>query len=223
MNADASFAPRVRWSRHQIEAYNRILPSLTFAMDRGWTCAWVTLTSAFEGDIKKLWRSHSKLQKWLKERSPVPVHWIGIRTNEGNGVLHLFWIFEGQVLLREVCESEAVKDRWQAVHGARQVVLKHVGGWGADAVRLARYSVAQYAAGQNGFVDCRRSRHFMGSRDPAPIFQAVKRLGRDLHWPLPWHYTSPMARLATIELMKYGQVTLKDTAYVWTGSALEPL
>lgn len=215
------FAPRARWSRHQIRAYNAILPALSVAMMRNWTVAWVTLTTAEGGDASKLWRNHAKLQKWLQARSPYPVHWIGIRTSEGHGVLHVFWIFEGTVLLRAVCAWEAVKTEWERLHGAWSVILKHVGGQGQDALRLSRYAVGQYAAGQNGFLECRNSRQFMGTRDPKKIFAAAKRVGRDREWVMKWHFTSPMAREATIQLMMTNEWTYKGVRYVWTGQALE--
>lgn len=220
MDSAAEFAPRVRWSRHQIDAYNTILPALSVAMLRRWTVAWVTLTSAVEGSDKLLWRHHSKLQKWLRARAGVQTHWCGIRTNEGHGVLHLFWIFEGVVLLRAVCESEALKDEWQRIHGARQVVIKHVGGYGDDALRLSRYSVGQYAAGQEGFMEFRRSRQFFGVRDPKRVFAACKRAGRYMEWPTSWNFTSPMARDAAVQVMMNGEWTYKGKRHIWTENSL---
>lgn len=216
----AEFAPRVRWSRHQIDAYNTILPSLSVAMLKRWTVAWLTLTSAVEGSEVKLWRNHSKLQKWLRARAGVPLHWCGIKTNEGRGVLHLFWYFEGTVHLRQVCESEALKDQWLKLHGARSVVIKHVGGMGDDALRLSRYAVGQYAAGQEGFKEFRTSRGFFGVRNPKKIYAACKRAGRSLEWPTPWLFTAPMAREAAVQVMMTGEWTHKGVRHIWDGNAL---
>jgi hypothetical protein len=74
---------------------------------------------------------------------------FSIRTDEGNGVLHLLWAWKGK---RSFYIPQAwLSDAWRSIHGACVVWVARVGGGTGDVARLSRYMVSQYCSGQAGF------------------------------------------------------------------------
>lgn len=120
----------------------------------GWKVVWVNLSSPVGTDQSKLTSRHNELARRV-EAEVSPFEYLGVRTTEGNGVIHALWVFppRGGKAVR-ISSYQRLRAMWSAVlPGARNSLFQIVGNRGADDIRLARYM-----AGQCGYVTSFRSK-----------------------------------------------------------------
>ena len=143
--------------RYRRVLYLSLLASLRKALRDGLTVFWVSLSCGVGTDQTKLVDRHRELCRRVSERVGLAPSYQGVRTTEGNGVLHVIWIFplrDGvKVYLPHPKELTAL---WSEVQpGALNSRFIPVGGRGDDGIRLARY-----IAGQSDYVRSFKSENF---------------------------------------------------------------
>ena len=113
-----------------------------------WVTVWVNLSSPVGTDQSKLTARHRELARRV-ESLVAPFEYLGVRTSEGNGVIHAVWVFTPRKGKRvRVPSYQWLSARWSEVlPGALNSRFRIVGRMGHDDIRLARY-----LAGQKGYV-----------------------------------------------------------------------
>jgi len=129
------------WTKKQRRAFQRILSGLKRSQYLGQPIRFMTLTSALQGRWLFLNRDFSVLVKRIKKHFG-QFDYFKIKTNEGNGVLHV--LYRGGYI-----PQKWLSRNWEQIHGAKIVDIRLFRSGGK---RLARYISSQYLAGQTGFV-----------------------------------------------------------------------
>ena len=139
------------WSKKQRRCYHRLLSGCKYAVADDLDLRFLTLTSKFEilskVDELQLNKDFQTLRKRIKKCFGVLIRYCKVRTNEGNGVLHI--VFVGCFI-----PYHWLKVNWEDIHGAWNVDIQLVSG---NPKGVARYFVNQYIAGQSSFVRMSRS------------------------------------------------------------------
>lgn len=120
-------------------AFQRLVSGFTRARFRGDRLRFLTLTTAVGGSVELMRRHFQTLRKRIEHHFHFKAEYWSIRTNEGNGVLHL--VFKGRYV-----PQWWLSQVWLAIHGAGIVdirVLKD------SPRRLANYLVSQYLGHQS--------------------------------------------------------------------------
>ena len=79
-----------------------------------------------------------------------------VRTEEGHGVLHIFWawrVSDGERARRFWISQDWLSAQWQALHGAPVVWIKAYQPSHRSRNRLSRYVISQYVQDQCGYVN----------------------------------------------------------------------
>ena len=134
---------RLLW-RKRPDLYLGTLEVLRAAAGRGWCVLWLTFTSVPGFEARKLLPAHRDLLRRLESQRAIRPHYIGFRTFEGHGVLHVFWLFSKPNVF---IPKEWLWNEWGKLTGARSVHINRCGATSEDTLKLARY-----AAGQPLFV-----------------------------------------------------------------------
>jgi len=142
------------WSKKQRRCYHRLLSGCKYAVADDLTLFFMTLTSKFKvlckSDELQLNKDFQVIRKRILKYSGVLISYCKVRTNEGNGVLHI--VFSGHSNF--FIPYHWLKINWEEIHGAWNVDIKFVRG---DSKGISRYFVNQYIAGQSSFVRMSRS------------------------------------------------------------------
>ena len=85
------------------------------------------------------------LRKKLRRRD-IEFEYFNVKTKEGNGVLHLFFVFTSR---KAYISQKWLSKTWQEIHKARIVFISKYRYKAAK--KLSCYLVSQYVGGQSGF------------------------------------------------------------------------
>ena len=90
-------------------------------------------------------------------------------------------------------------------------------------MRLSRYSVSQYAAGQSSYVRSSHSRGLFGIKGRLRRLSiALRRVLKDIEWVLPWRVTRRLVREHLAVLLRLGFVDYQGHRLVlWQGAVNE--
>jgi hypothetical protein len=127
------------WTKKQRRAYHRLLSGIKLAESRGVQLRFLTLTSSPSSDWTSLNQHFQALVKRIQRRFGFKLQYWKIKTNEGNGVLHI--VFKGRFLPQKWLSAT-----WLALHGAKVVDIRQ---FRFGSRRLARYLVSNYLAKQS--------------------------------------------------------------------------
>lgn len=126
------------WLQKDRRAYHRILSGFKIAQFYQHRLRFMTLTTSREGSYRDLKEDTNTLIKRIRRRNRV-FEYFRVRTNEGNGVVHL--IFRGSYLSRAW-----LKAQWEDIHNS----------WNVDIRECQRYHqkyvVNQYICDQEGYT-----------------------------------------------------------------------
>jgi len=132
--------------------YSALRSRLSIWAACGWSVRWVNLTSSLSSDRKKLMPHFICIREYMARRLEVPVEYAGVRTKEGNGVLHVLMaakVKRGKAW-STACSPMWLSDAWGRLHGAPVTWIKEVKLDTVDRLRLSRYMVTQYMAHGQG-------------------------------------------------------------------------
>jgi hypothetical protein len=80
------------WTRKQKRGYHRVRSLLWFWECHQFQVLWVTLSTAEGGDAEKLTYHHKQLRQRIERQLGFQgLEYYQVRTEEGHGVLHIFW------------------------------------------------------------------------------------------------------------------------------------
>jgi hypothetical protein len=126
----------------------------------GWSLYFLTFTSSkasdqVEGDRSALLVHWQALRARLARHLGVDrcdIHYRGVRTSEGFGVLHLVVAVDPAKVGHRwrLVDFEHLQDWWRELHGAWHVNVKRIRADSASARRVSRYVVSQYLVQQGG-------------------------------------------------------------------------
>jgi len=135
--------PLAGLSRKKKRAFHRLVSGFTRAHARGDRLRFMTLTTAVDSSggwsFRLLRRHFQTLRKRIKRHFHFEVKYWSIRTNEGNGVLHI--VFKGGFI-----PQKWLSDAWNSIHGAKIVDIRALKG---SPKKLASYLIANYLCKQS--------------------------------------------------------------------------
>jgi hypothetical protein len=145
------------WTRKQKRGYHRVRSLLWFWECHQFQVLWVTLSTAEGGDAEKLTYHHKQLRQRIERQLGFQgLEYYQVRTEEGHGVLHIFWAWrvpDGERARRFWISQEWLSSQWQALHGAPVVWIKAYQPSHRSRNRLSRYVISQYVQDQCGYVN----------------------------------------------------------------------
>jgi hypothetical protein len=145
------------WSRKQKRGYQRIRSLLWFWESHDFQVLWVMLSTAPGGDAKKLTYRHKLLRQRIERQlGYAGIEHYQVRTEEGNGVIHVFWAWRpqpGQRARRFWIHQSWLAEQWEQLHGASVVWIKAYQPGRQSRNRLGRYVISQYVQDQRGYVN----------------------------------------------------------------------
>ncbi len=140
------------WSRKQKRGYHRVRSLLWFWESHQFQVLWVTLSTAEGGDAEKLTYHHKQLRQRIERQLGFAgLEYYQVRTDEGHGVLHIFWAWrvpDGERARRFWISQEWLSSQWEALHGAPVVWIKAYQPSHRSRNRLSRYVISQYVQDQ---------------------------------------------------------------------------
>lgn len=140
------------WTRQQCRVFQRSKSCLSLWAAHGYKGLWVTLTTAPGGDASSLGKHHAELLRRFERKFKYPgIEWWFIKTTEGNGVIHAFWVWKPRDGYRSrpfIVPSEWLSAEWLKIHGAYIVKPKRLHLHDKSAKGLSRYVVNQYVVNQ---------------------------------------------------------------------------
>lgn len=144
-----------KWDEKQRRCYHRLLSGCKSAVVNGLVLRFMTLTSKFpilcKSDELQLNKDFQVLRKRILKMFGSHIQYCKVRTNEGNGVLHI--VYSGCFI-----PYRWLNVNWEEIHGAWNVDIQLVSG---NPEGISRYFVNQYIAGQSSFVRMSRSKHWL--------------------------------------------------------------
>ena len=148
---------RPEWSRKQKRGYQRIRSLLWFWEAHHFQVLWVTLSTADGGQADKLTYHHKQLRQRIERQLGYRgLEYYQVRTEEGHGVLHIFWAWrvpDGERHRRFWIAQPWLSAQWEALHGAPVVWIKAYEAGQRSRNRLSRYVISQYVQDQSGYVN----------------------------------------------------------------------
>ncbi|HNK76274.1 MAG: hypothetical protein K1X60_00555 [Nitrospira sp.] len=118
---------------------------------------WVTLSTAEGGQADKLTYHHKQLRQRIERQLGFRgLEYYQVRTEEGHGVLHIFWAWrvpDGERARRFWISQEWLSAQWEGLHGAPVVWIKAYQPGHRSRNRLSRYVISQYVQDQSGYVN----------------------------------------------------------------------
>ena len=126
-------------SRKKKRAFHRLVSGFTRAHAHGDKLRFMTLTTAVGGSVRLLRRHFQTLRKRIEHEFHFKVQYWSLRTNEGNGVLHI--VFKGGFIPQAWLSAA-----WSAIHGAMVVDIRALKG---SPKRLAGYLISNYLLKQS--------------------------------------------------------------------------
>ena len=148
---------RGEWSRKQKRGYQRIRSLLWFWECHAFQVLWVMLSTAPDGDASKLTYRHKVLRQRIERQlGYAGIEHYQVRTEEGNGVLHIFWAWRpkpGERARQFWIDQRWLSAQWEQIHGAPYVWIKAFQPGRKSRNRLSRYVISQYVQDQCGYVN----------------------------------------------------------------------
>lgn len=148
-----SSCKRKFWSRRQKRIFQRSMSLLTFWDAYDYQVLWVTLTTSNDGDADLLNKHLTILKKRIERTFGFPgIQHFAIKTDEGNGVYHLYLAWKPKKGMRRksfFIPYKWLSRNWEDIHGAWDVFIERV--WKGDRSRkkLSQYNVSHYCADQD--------------------------------------------------------------------------
>ena len=144
------------WTRKQKRCYQRVRSVLRYWLSNGYQVLWVCLTSAPDSDADKLAYHHQILRQRIeREFGYHGLEHFQVRTNEGHGVLHIFWAWKekrpGFRSRSFYIPQDWLSRAWEEIHGAKIVWICRLKNSKKSVKAVSAYAVSQYCAEQNGF------------------------------------------------------------------------
>lgn len=135
------FKPRLEggWNGKQKRSLQRLLSGLTRARSRGDRMRFMTLTTAVGGSFERLRRDFQTLRKRIEHEFRFLAQYWSVRTDEGNGVLHI--VFKGGFI-----PHAWLSKAWESIHGAKIVDIREIKG---SSKRVASYLISNYLCKQS--------------------------------------------------------------------------
>jgi len=146
-----------QWSSKQKRCYHRLRSMLTYWESHDFEMLVVTLTSSPASNAIKLRDNHDRLRMSIEYNFGYKdiEHFI-VETKEGYGVLHIVWALKsGQGLVPNnfYVPQDWLSSEWYRLHKANIVYIKRYDNVsGSSPMKLSKYFVSQYYAGQQDFV-----------------------------------------------------------------------
>lgn len=141
------------WSRQQRRGYHRILSCLTYWQAHGYQVRWLCLTTAPGGDAQSLAYHHQILKQRVERRLGYQgIEHFMVRTDEGNGVLHVLWAWVSPKGYRKklfFIGQRWLSKNWLQIHGAYVVWIAKVKLDMRAKKRISRYAITQYVGGHD--------------------------------------------------------------------------
>ena len=154
--------PFPEWTRKHWLIRRTILDRLRLWQWNGYQSLWVTLTSAPGSPIDRLRGDFQVLRKRASRKLAFGLfEYVCVDTLEGHGVLHMIWAYKDPDPRKRASffvSFDWLQAQWNEIHGAFHVNIKRIGMKDKDALRLARYIVAQYCGDQDGLVRMSQSK-----------------------------------------------------------------
>jgi len=126
------------WSPKQRRAYQRIMSGYKFAQYSHERLRFMTLTTSNEGKENDIKKDLNTLVKRIRRKYGF-FEYVRIRTNEGNGVLHI--LYRGTFIPRKWLQNQ-----WTDIHSSWNVDIR-------DTQRYhCSYMINQYLCGQSSFI-----------------------------------------------------------------------
>lgn len=147
------------WTRQQKRVYHRVNSVLSYWEGNQFQVLWLMLSTAVGGDASKLTYNHKRLrQKVEREFGYRGMEHFQVRTDEGNGVLHVFWAWKAKPGMRQLnfgVPYKWLEREWKRIHGASVVYIKRYGryGRGRDRRWVSRYVASQYCTDHVALVN----------------------------------------------------------------------
>lgn len=145
------------WSRKQKRGYQRIRSLLWFWESHGFQVLWVMLSTAVGGEPAKLTYRHKLIRQRIERQLGYKrIEHYQVRTEEGNGVLHVFWAWRpapGERARRFWVDQRWLSSQWEKIHGAEVVWVKSYQPGRRSRNKLSRYVISQYVQNQCGYVN----------------------------------------------------------------------
>lgn len=134
------------WSPKQKRTYQRLLSGIKRAQNGNHRLRIITLTSPPGADTSP-WGGKILARRWQVLRKRIQkqygrVEYFRLRTNEGNGVLHI--VYRGPYI-----PHSFLKRNWKEIHGASIVFIQALYG---KSKRISGYLASHYLAGHNSFM-----------------------------------------------------------------------
>jgi hypothetical protein len=145
------------WSRKQKRGYQRVRSLLWFWEAHHFQVLWVTLSTAEGGQADKLTYHHKQLRQRIERQLGYRgLEYYQVRTEEGHGVLHIFWAWrvpDGERPRRFWISQPWLSAQWEGLHGAQWSGLRPMKPGHRSRNRLSRYVISQYVQDQSGYVN----------------------------------------------------------------------
>jgi hypothetical protein len=133
----AGAAPARRYGPKSRRAYHRILSGLKRQRALRRRIRFLTLTSPLESSMEELGRRWQTLRKRITRKWGIKLEYWRLKTNEGNGVLHI--LYAGPYI-----PQSWLSRNWEEINGAWNVDIRALRG----EKRLTRYLIGQYLSNQ---------------------------------------------------------------------------
>ncbi len=145
------------WSRKQKRGYQRVRSLLWFWESHQFQVLWVTLSTAEGGNADKLTYHHKQLRQRIERQLGYQgLEYYQVRTEEGHGVLHIFWAWrarDGARTRQFWISQEWLSAQWETLHGAPVVWIKTYKPGRQSRNRLSHYVISQYVQDHSGYVN----------------------------------------------------------------------
>lgn len=139
-----------KWNRKQKRGYHRVQSCLTYWQKNGFQVLWVCLTTAPGGDSNSLAYHHQKLRQRIERKLNYnDIQHFQVKTNEGNGVLHIFWAWKGARSF--YIPQKWLSSQWGDIHNAKIVWIKRLKRGSLSRNKISRYCISQYVTEQAGY------------------------------------------------------------------------
>jgi hypothetical protein len=144
------------WSRQQKRGYQRVSSILYYWLSHDYEVLWICLTGSKRSNSELLAKHHAQLRREVEYKLGFHgIEHFQVKTQEGNGVLHIFWAFKVSDGFRRnkfYVSQKWLSKRWHKLHQAKIVWIKRVRRYQRGTLKyLSRYTVTQYCASQSGY------------------------------------------------------------------------
>lgn len=156
-----------QWSNKQKRAYHRVKSGVRLSNLLGIPIQHIVLTTSPEGKSRNLSNDFQALRKRIRRKFGIEMPYFCVRTNEGNGVLHLIVRNNGYIPQRWLSAQ------WSEIHQSPYVYIKR------PPKHIANYVISQYVSAQgSSYQRCSWSQSWV-CKGFCNIWHSVKESSRD--------------------------------------------